>query len=74
MIKLEDQHRDPALLSDEMERTFGEHYLANLRRSPPFVHLEGESIVNQPTCITRMLISVMQECTRRARDVWSSSK
>jgi hypothetical protein len=49
MYKLEDQGRDPALLNDEMERTFGEHYLANLR-SPPFVRLEGESIVNQPTC------------------------
>jgi len=41
MMKLEDQHRDPALLNHEMERTFGEHYLANLGRSAPFVHLEG---------------------------------
>ena len=45
MIKLEDQDRDPALLNDEMERIFGEYYLANLG-SPPFVRLEGEGIVN----------------------------
>jgi hypothetical protein len=66
-IKLEDQDRDPALLNDEMERIFSEQYLANLRSSPPFVHLEGKGIVNQPTCTT--LICVVQECTRRANDV-----
>jgi hypothetical protein len=57
IIKLEDQDRDPALLNDEMERTFGEHYLANLRRSPPFVCLEGEGIVIQQMFTT--LISIM---------------
>jgi len=67
MIKLEDQDRDSALLNDELERTFGENYLANLRRSPPFVCLEGEGIINHPTRTT--LISVVQECTRRANDV-----
>jgi len=72
MIKLEDQDRDPALLNHEMERTFGEHYLANLGRSPPFVCLEGEGIVNQPTCTT--LISIGQECTRRASNVQNLSK
>ena len=46
MLKLEDQDCDPALLNDEMERAFGEHYLANLRRSPPFVRLGGKGIVN----------------------------
>jgi hypothetical protein len=45
MIKLEDQDCDPALLNDEMERIFGEYYLASLR-SPPFVCLEGKGIVN----------------------------
>jgi hypothetical protein len=49
MIKLEDQDRDPALLNDEVERIFGEYYLTNLR-SPSFVRLEGEGIVNWPTC------------------------
>ena len=67
MIKLEDQDRDPRLLNDEMERTFGEHYLASLRGSPPFVCLEGECIVNQPTYIT--LILVVQECIERASNV-----
>jgi hypothetical protein len=45
-IKLEDQHRDPALLNTEVERVFVEHYLANLRGSPPFVRLESEDFVN----------------------------
>jgi hypothetical protein len=45
MMKLEDQHRDPALLNHEMERTFGEHYLANLGRSLPFVCLKGEILL-----------------------------
>jgi hypothetical protein len=58
MRKLEDQACDPALLKDEMERAFSEHYLANLRPggSPPFVRLEGKSIVNRPTST---LISVV---------------
>ena len=66
-IKLEDQDCDPALLNNEMERVFGEQYLADLMGSPPFVHLEGKGFVNQLTCTT--LISVMQECIRRASDV-----
>ena len=68
MIKLEDQGRDPALLNNEVERIFGEYYLANLGGSPPFVCLESESVVNQPTCA--VLISVVQKCTRRASNVW----
>jgi hypothetical protein len=55
-MKLEDQHRDPALLNDEMERTFREHFLANLKGPPPFVRLESEDLVNQSICT--MLISV----------------
>jgi hypothetical protein len=66
MMKLEDQDRDPTLLNDEIERIFGEYYLANLT-SPPFVRLEGKGIVNQPTCT--MLISVVQKCTKRASNV-----
>ena len=45
-IKLEDQNRDPAELSDEVQRMFSEHYLASLRGSPPFVRLESEDLVN----------------------------
>jgi hypothetical protein len=56
MMKLEDQHRDPALLSNEMERIFSKHFLANFKGRPPFVRLESEDFVNQPTCT--MLISV----------------
>jgi hypothetical protein len=56
MMKLEDQHRDPALLNDEMERIFSKHFLADLKGPPPFVRLESEDFVNQPTCT--MLISV----------------
>jgi hypothetical protein len=57
MMKLEDQHRDPALLSDEMETIFSKHFLANFEAPPPFVCLESEDFVNQPICT--MLISVM---------------
>ena len=71
-IQLEDQGRDPALFNDEIERIFGEQYLANLRRSPPFVRLEGEDIVNQLTCT--MLISIVQECMRKANNVRNLSK
>jgi hypothetical protein len=45
MMKLEDQKRDPALLNNEMEKIFKEHYLAKLRGSPPFVCLESEGFV-----------------------------
>jgi hypothetical protein len=46
IYKLEDQDCDPALFNNEMERIFGEQYLANLGSSPPFVHLEGKHIIN----------------------------
>jgi len=39
-IKLEDQHRDPALLDAEVEKVFDEHYLGSLTERPPFVRLE----------------------------------
>jgi hypothetical protein len=55
-MKLEDQHRDAALLDDEIESIFVEHYLANLEESTPFVRLESEDVVNQTTWI--ILISV----------------
>jgi hypothetical protein len=51
-MKLEDQHRDPALLNDEMEAIFSEQFLANLEGSPPFVCLESEDFVNQPIFTT----------------------
>ena len=73
IYKLEDQNRDPALLNDEMERVFGEHYLANLGGSPPFVRLEGKGIVKPPN-IYNANLSVMQECTRRAVDARNLSK
>jgi hypothetical protein len=66
-IKLEDQHHDPVLLNDEMERIFGEHYLTDLKGSPLFVRLESEDFVYQPSCT--MLISVVQKCTSMANDV-----
>jgi hypothetical protein len=44
-MKLEDQHRDPALLNDEMERIFVEQFLGDLNGSPPFVRLESEDFV-----------------------------
>jgi len=72
MIKLEDQDRDPALLNHEMERTFGEHYLANLGRSPPFVCLESEARINRMAFIT--LIFVLQECIGLANRVLISLK
>jgi hypothetical protein len=49
-FKLEDQGRDPtnnsALLKTEVEKVFEEQYLANLKRSAPFVRLESENFVN----------------------------
>ena len=42
MMKLQDQHRDPALLNDEMESIFSEQFLANLEGPPPFVRLESK--------------------------------
>jgi hypothetical protein len=75
-MKLADQGRDPELLDDEMERIFREHYLANLRRPPPpYVSLKGEGIqvVSQPTWTTT-LISVVQECIRKANNAWNLSK
>jgi len=39
-FKLEDQHRDPALLDADVESAFKEHYLASLTVAPPFVLLE----------------------------------
>ena len=56
MMKLGDQHRDPALLNDEMERIFSKHFLANLKGPQLFVCLESEDFANQTICI--MLISV----------------
>jgi hypothetical protein len=46
-MKLEDQKRDLALLSTEMEEFFKKHYLANLKGSPPFVCLESEDFINK---------------------------
>ena len=57
MMKLEDQHRDTALLDDEMESIFVEHYLANLEGSTLFVRLESEDFVDQTSWM--ILISVM---------------
>jgi len=39
-MQLEDEQRDLALLNDEAENIFNEHYLANLSGPPPFVCLE----------------------------------
>jgi hypothetical protein len=46
-MKLEDQHRDPALLNTEVESIFKREYLENLKGSAPFVRLGGENFVNQ---------------------------
>jgi len=57
MMKLEDQHRDPTLLNDEMETIFSEHFLANLEGPPPFVRLESEDFVNQPICTMQISVA-----------------
>jgi hypothetical protein len=41
-MMLENRGRDSVLINEEVESIFGEHYLANLRGTPPFVRLEGE--------------------------------
>ena len=43
-IKLEDQHRDPALLDAEAESVFNQHYLASLTGPPPYKRLESEDL------------------------------
>ena len=60
-MKLEDQglDADRKLLDDEMDEIFKNHYLANLRESPPYVLLESEHFLNHLACIT--LISVAQK-------------
>jgi hypothetical protein len=54
---LEDQHRNPVLLNDEMEKIFNKHFLANLKGPQLFVCSESKDFVNQPICM--MLISVV---------------
>jgi hypothetical protein len=44
-MKLEDQHRDPAHVDDDMENIFNEHFLGNLKGSPPFVRLESKDFI-----------------------------
>ena len=49
-IKLEDRVRDPKMhLDDEVERIFNERYLAYLAGPPPFIRLQGEGFLNEPT-------------------------
>jgi len=43
-IKLEDQHREPAVLDAEVETVFNQHYLASLTGPPPFIRLESEDL------------------------------
>jgi hypothetical protein len=44
-MKLEDQHRDPAYIDDDVENIFKTHFLGNLKGSPPFVRLESKDFV-----------------------------
>ncbi len=55
-MKLEDENRETDL-DAEVEKIFDQHYLASLGGDPPFVRLESEDFVNQPTCI--LLICVV---------------
>ena len=71
-MKLEDQHRDPALLNDEMERTFSEHFLVNLKGPPPFIRLESEGFV-KPTNLY-CTDFCCEECTSMANGVLICSK
>jgi hypothetical protein len=71
-MQLEDEQRDPALLDDEAEKMFNEHYLAKFSVTPPFVRLEGERFVNRQVCLT--LIFVLQKCTSLASSVPSFLK
>jgi hypothetical protein len=71
-IKLEDQHRDPALLSAEVENVFNEHYLASFTEPPPFVHLESKGFDDHET--RTILSSLLQGCTNPANDVMALLK
>src|SRR6267142_2673894 len=45
-IKLEDEGRDSEMnIDDEVENLFHQHFLASLRETPPYVHLESENFV-----------------------------
>jgi hypothetical protein len=42
-MKLEDEDHDPEIdLDAKAEKIFKEHYLAGLKRRPPFIRLESE--------------------------------
>jgi hypothetical protein len=71
-MKLEDQHRESALIDAEVEGIFREHYLANLEGSPRFVRLESENF-NQLACIT-LFFYVLQKCTSLGNGVLPSLK
>jgi hypothetical protein len=75
-FKLEDQGDDPtnnpALLNAEVKKVFEEQYLANLKRSAPFVRLGSENFVNRLTCAT--LTSAPQGCTSMTKSVLSFLK
>jgi hypothetical protein len=58
-MKLEDQglDADRKLLDAEMDEIFKNHYLANLRESPPYVLLESEHFLNHLACITLIFVA-----------------
>ena len=49
-MKLEDRVPDAEMyLDDEVERIFNERYLAYLAGPPPFIRLQGEGFLNEPS-------------------------
>jgi hypothetical protein len=44
-MKSEDQDRDLAHVDDDVESIFNQHFLGNLKGSPPFVRLESKDFV-----------------------------
>ena len=45
-MKMEDRPCGPGTnVDDQVESIFNQHYLASLRRHPPFIRLESEDIV-----------------------------
>jgi hypothetical protein len=71
-FQLEDQRRDPELLDTEVKSTFEREYLSKLRKSAPFIHVEGENFANQLESTT--LMTVPQGCTRNTNSVPNLSK
>jgi len=77
-LRLEDQDPDAkAQLHAEIDRVFNEHYLAHLKRTPPYICLENLASLKSEVSATvethTELISLAQKSTKPPHSVMLSS-